>query len=78
MPGNNTLKRKKCKSRRRPTDEGSYICPTCGEQIVIPLDASAGSDQKYVEDCPVCCNPNEIHVEFFGPAEEPRVWAEAE
>jgi transcription elongation factor Elf1 len=72
------LKRKKSKKRRRPTDEGSYICPTCGEQIVIPLDPSAGSEQQYVEDCPVCCNPNEIHVEFFEPGESPRVWADAE
>ncbi|MEC8253352.1 MAG: CPXCG motif-containing cysteine-rich protein, partial [Planctomycetota bacterium] len=23
-----------------------------------------GSRQSYVEDCPVCCNPNVIHVEL--------------
>ena len=66
------------KKRRRPKDEGSYICPTCGEQIVVPLDPSGGSDQRYVEDCPFCCNPNVIHVEFFATGESPRVWAEAE
>ena len=66
------------KKRRRPLDEGAYVCPACGEQIVIPLDISAGSEQEYVEDCPVCCNPNVIHVEFFGEDEPPRVWAEAE
>ncbi len=71
------LKKKK-KKRRRSIDEGSYVCPSCGEQIEIPLDPSAGSDQKYVEDCPVCCNPNVIHLEFFAPEEPPRVWAEAE
>jgi hypothetical protein len=27
---------------------------------------------------PVCCNPNVVHVEFFGDGEPPRVWAEAE
>ena len=70
-------KRKKAKRRRRPTDEGAYVCPTCGEQIVIPLDRSGGTEQKYVEDCPVCCNPNVVHVEFFGTT-APRVWAEAE
>ena len=70
--------KKRKKKRRRPTDEGSYVCPTCGEQIVIPLDPSAGNDQEYGEDCPVCCNPNIIHVEFFGDGEPPRVWADAE
>jgi hypothetical protein len=64
--------------RRRPRDQGRYVCPTCGESIVIPLDASAGDQQQYVEDCPVCCNPNVIHVEFFGAGEPARVHAEAE
>jgi hypothetical protein len=63
---------------RRPSDEGAYVCPTCGESIVIPLDPSAGEEQQYVEDCPVCCNPNVIHVEFVEPGEAARVWAEAE
>jgi predicted RNA-binding Zn-ribbon protein involved in translation (DUF1610 family) len=44
--------------------EGSYICPACGEEIVIPIDASAGRSQRYVEDCPVCCRANVIFVEF--------------
>jgi len=48
----------------RADDEGSYTCGSCGETIVIPLDASAGRVQRYVEDCPVCCAPNEITVEF--------------
>ncbi|MDP9174233.1 MAG: CPXCG motif-containing cysteine-rich protein [Planctomycetota bacterium] len=69
---------KKRKKKRRPTEEAGYICPTCGEQIVIPLDPSAGSEQQYVEDCPVCCNPNIIHLEFFEDGEAPRIWADAE
>ncbi|MGN6505842.1 MAG: CPXCG motif-containing cysteine-rich protein [Tepidisphaeraceae bacterium] len=76
--------------RRRPrsADEGAYVCPTCGERIVIPLDRSAGMEQAYGEDCPVCCNPNLIHVEFDDHAGDAdaadnapapaRVWAEAE
>ena len=72
------MKRKKKKGRRRSTDEGAYTCPTCGEQIIIPLDQSGGSEQEYVEDCPVCCNPNIVHVEFFGDGELPRVLADAE
>ena len=72
--------RKKRKKKRGPTprDEASYVCPTCGEQIVIPLDPSGGREQQYVEDCPVCCNPNVIHLEFFDEGETPRVWADAE
>jgi hypothetical protein len=73
----NVMKKRK-QRRRRPSDEASYICPTCGEQIVVPLDASGGTDQRYVEDCPVCCNPNVIHVELFGDGEPPRIWAAAE
>jgi hypothetical protein len=44
-------------------DEASYTCDSCGEEIVVPIDLSAGMSQEYVEDCPVCCCPNVIHVE---------------
>jgi len=30
-------------------DDASYICDCCGEEIVVPLDLSAGSHQEYVE-----------------------------
>ena len=66
------------KRRPRHAEDGAYTCPTCGETVVIPLDPSAGQEQHYTEDCPVCCHPNLIHVEFFGPEESPRVWAESE
>ncbi len=45
--------------------EASYICDSCGEEIVIPVDRSAGRSQEYVEDCPVCCCPNVLQVEFL-------------
>jgi len=57
--------------------QASYICDACGEEIVIPIDLSAGERQQYVEDCPVCCRPNVIHVEIDEDG-EPRVWAERE
>ena len=59
------------------TDEASYICDWCGEEIVIPIDLSAGNIQDYVEDCPVCCRPNMIHVQF-DPDGQVRLWAEKE
>ncbi|MCB9858494.1 MAG: CPXCG motif-containing cysteine-rich protein [Phycisphaerales bacterium] len=45
-------------------DEATYICDSCGEEIVVDVDPSAGSRQEYVEDCPVCCNPNVITIQF--------------
>lgn len=56
--------------------DGSYTCDACGEEIVIPLDPLGGTSQKYVEDCPVCCHPSVIHVDFLDT--EARVWAEPE
>ena len=53
-------------------------CPWCGEPHTLEPDPSGGAVQEYVEDCPVCCNPNVIHLEFFDEDEPPRVWAEAE
>lgn len=46
-----------------PMDEtADYTCPSCGESIRLSLDPSAGANQEYVEDCPVCCRPNVIHL----------------
>jgi hypothetical protein len=58
-------------------DEATYLCDACGEEIVVPVDMSQGAYQEYVEDCPVCCCPNVIHVQIDADG-EPRVWAEAE
>ena len=57
--------------------EAEYVCESCGEPIVIPIDFSAGTEQQYVEDCPVCCNPNLISV-AIGPRGEVNVMSEAE
>lgn len=43
-------------------EEQSYICQSCGEEVVIPIDMTQGRRQEYVEDCPVCCHPHVIHV----------------
>ena len=45
-------------------EEASYFCDACGEEIIIPLDLTEGSSQTYVEDCPVCCRANTIHVQI--------------
>jgi len=42
-------------------EETNIGCPYCGEAITILVDGSAG-DQKYIEDCQVCCRPMDIYV----------------
>lgn len=58
-------------------NEAAYVCNSCGEEIVIPIDPSAGSSQEYVEDCPVCCCPNVVYVEVDEDGDV-QVWATAE
>ena len=58
-------------------NEASYTCNSCGEEVVIPVDPSAGARQEYIEDCPVCCRPNVNHVEIDEDGEM-TVWSEAE
>lgn len=46
----------------RTDGEGRYVCPECGEEIVVDVDVQAGPEQEYVEDCPVCCSPVLLRV----------------
>ena len=32
----------------------SFVCDSCGEEIVVRIDPAEGGEQEYVEDCPVC------------------------
>ncbi len=74
---NFTFKRQREKRGPPMKNEASYVCDSCGEEIVLPIDLSAGAEQEYVEDCPVCCCPNLIHVEIDEDGDA-RVWAEKE
>lgn len=58
-------------------DKASYVCDSCGEEIVVPIDVSAGTEEQYAEGCPVCCRPNIVHVEI-DEGGDVRVWAERE
>jgi hypothetical protein len=58
-------------------DEAIYTCESCGEEIELLLDHSAGSSQEFVEDCPVCCRANVVHVEINENGGI-KVWATAE
>jgi hypothetical protein len=39
-------------------------CPYCGEISDITLDPGSGTDQDYVEDCQVCCQPWRVRVRY--------------
>ena len=41
--------------------EHTYTCPFCFELVETLVDPSV-SNQLYVEDCQVCCNPIEFNV----------------
>jgi hypothetical protein len=36
-------------------------CPYCGEPIELLIDCSE-EEQRYIEDCEVCCRPIDISV----------------
>lgn len=36
--------------------EKKILCPYCSEPMTILIDTSV-SDQSYVEDCQICCQP---------------------
>ncbi|MBI1379832.1 MAG: CPXCG motif-containing cysteine-rich protein [Planctomycetaceae bacterium] len=56
--------------------EAEYTCGHCGETIVVPVDLSGGERQDYVEDCPVCCSPNLLHLRVED--DQVDLWAEPE
>jgi len=43
-------------------EQAVYVCDACGEEIVVEVDRTAGPEQRYVEDCPVCCHPHVLVV----------------
>ncbi len=40
-------------------EEVSQSCPYCGELISLLVDGSV-AEQRYIEDCFVCCRPIEV------------------
>lgn len=41
-----------------------YTCAYCGETNLTFVDLSARTQQSYVEDCQVCCQPNVLYLEI--------------
>jgi hypothetical protein len=44
--------------------ETDVSCPHCGEEATISIDPGGGTEQDYVEDCPVCCRPWMVHLRW--------------
>ena len=43
-------------------DAVSLQCPYCGEAVELNIDEGGGTQQEYVEDCPVCCRPWQVQA----------------
>jgi len=44
--------------------EQEATCPYCWENIYFEIDTSI-SEQEYVEDCHVCCNPILVRLSIY-------------
>ena len=43
-------------------------CPYCGERVRVQAEWLGVPEERYVEDCPVCCRPWSVHVTRDGNA----------
>ncbi len=50
------------KAREGALTPALWHCAGCGESNETLIDLSNGYNQEYVEDCAVCCRPNQITV----------------
>ncbi len=41
-----------------------FTCASCGEINNTFVDPSQGDQQPYIEDCQICCRPNELSVYY--------------
>ena len=58
--------------------EAGFQCAGCCEWVETTVDESGGSRQQYVEDCPVCCQPNVLTVRWDASAGAYTISAELE
>ncbi len=56
-------------------DTVEILCPYCFQINELYIDFSGGLEQRYVEDCQVCCQPIELEVTLT--EDEPIVTAKA-
>lgn len=44
--------------------EAEVWCPYCGTPVAIAVDPGGGAVQEYVEDCPICCRPWAVTLQY--------------
>jgi len=50
--------------------DSSFTCAFCFEENSVFVDPDGGSQQRYVEDCQVCCRPNVLSIYWDEETEE--------
>ena len=56
--------------------ETTFVCVYCLQVNEIVVDGSGGLNQKYIEDCQVCCRPNQLTITIDEDMEEASVEAQ--
>lgn len=44
-------------------EEARFICGSCRQEFVFPVDVTDGPRQQFVEECPICSHENVIRIE---------------
>jgi len=58
-------------------DTVAVSCPYCGETLELLVDCSE-AEQRYVEDCQICCRPMRVVVAVVADGAEVSVYSEDE
>ena len=56
--------------------EATFVCVYCLQINEITIDGSGGIHQEYVEDCQVCCRPNNLKITIDEGLQEASIEAE--
>lgn len=49
-----------------PSGSASASCPYCAASVEVIVDPGGAAEQRYVEDCEVCCQPWDVTVRWNG------------
>ncbi len=56
--------------------ETTYMCAYCFQMNAITVDSTGGQRQEYIEDCQVCCKPNNLTIALSEDLLSAEVYAE--
>lgn len=49
-----------------PSEPATASCPYCAAPVEVIVDPGGAAEQRYVEDCEVCCKPWDVTVRWNG------------